>query len=50
MAIKEEILRYSRQEKMSPLSNWFDATLEALIFAGVYTDLNGLEDTGQKIV
>jgi NAD+ synthase len=50
MAIKEEILRYSRQEKMSPLSNWFDATLEALISAGVYTDLNGLEDIGQKIV
>jgi nicotinamide-nucleotide amidase len=50
MAIKEEILRYSRQEKMSPLSNWCDAALDALISAGVYTDLNGLEDTGQKIV
>jgi nicotinamide-nucleotide amidase len=50
MGIKEEILRYSRQEKMKPLSNWFDATLENLIATDVYVDVNSLEDIGQKIV
>jgi len=35
---------------MSPLDHWFDHTLDQLISADVYTDLNGLEDTGQKIV
>ena len=50
MAIKQEILRYSRQEKMQPLSNWFDSNLEKLIDANVYVDVNGLEDIGQKIV
>lgn len=50
MSIKQEILRYSRQEKMHPLSNWFDSNLEYLIDSNVYVDLNGLEDIGQKIV
>lgn len=50
MSIKQEILRYSRQEKMHPLSNWFDSNLEYLIDSNVYIDLNGLEDIGQKIV
>ena len=50
MGIKQEILRYSRQEKMQPLSNWFDAELENAIFAGSYVDVNELEDVGQKLV
>lgn len=50
MGIKQEILRYSRQEKMQPLTNWFDAALEQLIDQNVYVDVNGLEDIGQKIV
>lgn len=50
MGIKQEILRYSRQEKMQPLGNWFDATLENLIAQDVYLDVNGLEDVGQKLV
>ncbi len=50
MGIKQEILRYSRQEKMQPLGNWFDAALEDLIAQNIYVDVNGLEDVGQKLV
>ena len=50
MGIKQEIMRYSRQENMSPLSSWFESELERLIDAGIYTDLNTLEDTGNKLV
>lgn len=50
MSLKQEILRYSRQDTMTPLSNWFDAKLDELIDSGVYQDVNSLEDTGQKLV
>lgn len=50
MSLKQEILRYSRQENMTPLSGWFDAKLDELIDQGVYQDINSLEDTGQKLV
>lgn len=50
MAIKEEILRYSRQEKMQPLTNWFNSVLDELIAEGTYPDVNALEDIGYKIV
>lgn len=50
MSLKQEILHYSRQENMQPLSNWFDHQLDNLIDQGVYTDQNALEDTGQKLV
>lgn len=50
MSLKQEILRYSRQENMTPLSPWFDAQLDKLIDKNVYNDINTLEDTGQKIV
>ena len=50
MALKSEILHYSRQDQMQPLSNWFDSQLDELIDAGVYTDQNTLEDTGNKLV
>ena len=50
MSLKQQILTYSRQETMQPLSAWFDSRLEQLIDQGVYPDLNTLEDTGQKLV
>lgn len=50
MSLKEEILKYSRQDTMKPLTGWFDNTLEDLIDRGVYTDLNLLEDTGKQLV
>lgn len=50
MGLKQEILRYSRQETMAPLSNWFDAQLDLLIANGTYGDVNTLEDTGRKLV
>ena len=50
MSLKEEILKYSRQDTMKPLTGWFDNTLEDLIDRGVYTVLNLLEDTGKQLV
>lgn len=50
MSLKQEILRYSRQETIAPLSNWFESKLEELIDSNVYTDVNTLEDTGKKLV
>jgi len=50
MSLKQQILTYSRQETMTPLSTWFDSKLEQLIDQGFYSDLNTLEDTGQKLV
>ncbi len=50
MTLKSEILRYSRQETIAPLSNWFETALEELIDLGVYTDQNSLEDAGNKLV
>lgn len=50
MGIKQEILRYSRQEHMQPLSIWFENALDELITQDVYTDLNAVEDTGRKLV
>jgi nicotinamide-nucleotide amidase len=50
MSIRQEILRYSRQETMSPLSSWFDFKLQELIDSDVYTDVNTLEVTGKKLV
>jgi NAD+ synthase len=50
MSFKDEILKYSRQDTMAPLSPWFDAQLDRLIDNGTYSDVNTLEDTGRKIV
>jgi len=50
MTLKQEILRYSRQENIGPLTNWFEHTLDQLIDEQVYTDLNQLEDTGKKLI
>ena len=50
MSLKQEILRYSRQENMQPLSNWFETALDELIAQDVYMDVNAVEDTGRKLV
>jgi len=50
MGIKQEILRYSRQENMQPLTNWFETALDELIAQDVYMDVNAVEDTGRKLV
>lgn len=50
MSLKQSILKYSRQETMTPLSAWFENKLDALIDHEYYSDLNTLEDTGQKLV
>jgi len=50
MTLKQEILRYSRQENMQPLSDWFDNQLDWLIDNGAYSDVNALEDVGRKLV
>jgi nicotinamide-nucleotide amidase len=50
MTLKQDILRYSRQENMIPLSSWFDNQLDWLIDRGVYSDVNSIEDTGRKLV
>jgi len=50
MSLKQEILKYSRQETMAPLSSWFEAQLDDLIAQNVYVDQNTLEDTGRKLV
>jgi len=50
MGIKQEILRYSRQENMQSLTNWFETALDELIAQDVYVDVNAVEDTGRKLV
>lgn len=50
MSLKEDILKYSRQDTMAPLSHWFDNQLDKLIDQGIYSDVNVLEDTGRKLV
>lgn len=50
MSIKQDILKYSRQEKLHPLSDWFDSSLSDLIEDGTYSDQNGLEETGKKLI
>jgi len=50
MSLKEEILKYSRQDTMTPLSPWFENQLEQLISTDVYGDVNVLEDTGRKLL
>lgn len=50
MSIKQEILRYSRQETISPLTPWFDGKLEELIDSNIYVYQNELEDIGAKLL
>ena len=50
MSLKQDILHYSRQEKIGALSNWFDHSLSELIDQEIYPDLNLLEETGKQLV
>ncbi len=50
MSLREEILNYSRQSTMTPLSDWFDHTLSELCDLNVYADAIQLEDIGKKLV
>ena len=50
MSLREEILQYSRQDTMKPLSNWFSNLLSESVESGVYGDKNQLEETGQRLV
>jgi nicotinamide-nucleotide amidase len=50
MSLKQEILYYSRQEKIGPLSNWFENLLDQLVDSQTYIDQNYLEDTGKKLI
>lgn len=50
MSLHEEILQYSRQDTMAPLSNWFSNLLSELTDQGIYTDKNELEETGRRLV
>jgi len=46
---KENILYYSRQETIAPLSSWFGNLLDQCIDQGLYPDQNTLEDTATKL-
>lgn len=50
MSLKQDILKYSRQENLYSLSDWFDSSLSDLIEDGTYSDQNGLDETGRKLV
>lgn len=50
MSIKDQILQYSRQDTMPPLTPWFDARLEDLVERNVYVDINSLDDIGRKLI
>ena len=50
MSIKQEILRYSRQETQYPLSSWFDHELDNLIDQQIYPDQNTLEEQGKQLI
>lgn len=50
MSLREEILRYSRQDTMTPLSDWFGNLLTELIDSNIYADQNQLEEIGRNLV
>ena len=50
MSIKDQILQYSRQDTMQPLTPWFDAQLEDLVERNTYVDINSLDDIGRKLI
>lgn len=50
MSLKNEILKMSRQDQTTKLSDWFDSKLTYLIEQGYFPDLNALEDMHLKIV
>ena len=50
MTLKQDIITYSRQANISPLSPWFESTLDELIDQGVYSDEDTLQKTGIALV
>lgn len=50
MTLKQDILKYSRQDRLAPLSKWFDSKLNYLIDSEIYSTTGTLLDTGQKLV
>ena len=50
MSFKEEILKYSRQDQLGPLSDWFDNALSELIDFDVYPYEDKLREIGKILV
>jgi nicotinamide-nucleotide amidase len=50
MSFKEEILKYSRQDRIAPLSDWFDNALSELIDFDVYPYSDKLDEIGKILV
>jgi len=50
MSFKEEILKYSRQDQIAPLSDWFDNALRELIDFDVYPYEDKLSEIGKILI
>lgn len=50
MSLRQQILQYSRQNKLGTLLPWFDSALDRLIDSGIYATESQLEQIGQKLV
>lgn len=50
MTLKQEILNYSRQARISPLSPWFDTALDSLISQGIYSGELELQRIGNDLM
>lgn len=48
--LKDQILKYSRQQNLSPLSPWFDCTLDTLIDRQVYVTESQLESMTTQLI
>lgn len=50
MSLKTQILQYSRQNKLIPLTPWFDSRLDSLIESRIYSTEDRLKQTGETLV
>ena len=50
MSLKQQILQYSRQDKLESLTPWFDGQLDRLIDSGIYSTEEQLKQTGELLV
>src|SRR5210317_969131 len=50
MSFKEEILKYSRQDKIGPLTDWFDNALRELIDFDVYPYEDKLREISKILI
>ena len=48
--LKDQILKYSRQQNLYPLSPWFDCTLDTLIDRQVYVTESQLESMTTQLI